>query len=159
MPYPSNIDAFSTKVDGVTDVLAADINSLQVTVSGLQTKVGITSSGDVSSLDYKARYVSQNGDARGFQTNAGGWAFYSNNAGQLWAANYGWLHEAFASSTSTAGQGPARIVGNCGDIASEAGYELYNAGSGMLRIRYYALNCSNCNCASNCADCNCACGW
>jgi hypothetical protein len=141
MPYPSNIDAFSTKVDGVTDVLAADINNLQVTVSGLQTKVGITNSGDGSSLDHKARYVAQNGDARGFQTNAGGWAFYSNNSGQLWSANYGWLHDAFAVKGTFH---HTVSVTNCGTTLSAT------LSGNNLALQLYTAACS---------DCACACGW
>jgi len=41
MAFPVNIDTFSTKVDGVTDVLANDINSLQNSVLALENKVGI----------------------------------------------------------------------------------------------------------------------
>lgn len=53
MPFPTSIDTFSTKVDGVTDVLAADINNLQTAVLALEAKVGADSSAVTSSHDYK----------------------------------------------------------------------------------------------------------
>lgn len=41
--YPVSLDVFSTKVDGVDDVLAADINKLQDAVLAIQTKLGAAS--------------------------------------------------------------------------------------------------------------------
>ncbi len=40
MAYPATLDSFSTKVDGVTDVLAADINNLQTAVVAIETALG-----------------------------------------------------------------------------------------------------------------------
>lgn len=42
--YPAALDSFATKVDGVDDVLAADINKLQDAVLALQTKLGANGS-------------------------------------------------------------------------------------------------------------------
>lgn len=42
--YPSSIDSYTLKVDGVSDVLAADTNNLQDAVVALQTRVGTTAS-------------------------------------------------------------------------------------------------------------------
>lgn len=55
MAFPANLDSFTTKIDGVTDVLAADINNLQVAVLGIETKLGITNSTDTNSIDSKLR--------------------------------------------------------------------------------------------------------
>lgn len=55
MAFPTNLDTFTTKTDGVSDVLAADINNLQIAVLGLETKLGITNSTDVNSIDSKLR--------------------------------------------------------------------------------------------------------
>lgn len=52
--FPGSLDTFTTKVDGTSDVLAADTNNLQDAVSALQAKVGVNGSGNTSSLDYKA---------------------------------------------------------------------------------------------------------
>lgn len=51
--FPASLDVFSTKVDGVDDALAADVNNLQDAVAALQAKVGTNNSGNTSSLDYK----------------------------------------------------------------------------------------------------------
>lgn len=45
--YPSSLDSYTTKLDGVSDVLAADINNLQDAVVALQTRVGVSASGAV----------------------------------------------------------------------------------------------------------------
>jgi hypothetical protein len=52
MPFPTSIDSFTTKVDGVSDVLAADINNLQAGLVATQQKLGINGSGNTSSVDY-----------------------------------------------------------------------------------------------------------
>ncbi len=52
MPYPTAIDAFTTKVDGVTDVLAADTNNLQAAIVSIETKLGITGSTVPGTVDF-----------------------------------------------------------------------------------------------------------
>jgi hypothetical protein len=52
MAYPSSIDSFTTKAYGDT-VEAAHVNSLQTAVAAIETKVGVTGSSVVDSLDYK----------------------------------------------------------------------------------------------------------
>lgn len=42
--YPAALDSFTTKVDGVDDVMAADINKLQDAILALQTKLGANGS-------------------------------------------------------------------------------------------------------------------
>lgn len=49
--FPTSIDSFSTKIDGSSDVLAADTNNLQDSVAALQTKVGTNGSAVATSLD------------------------------------------------------------------------------------------------------------
>lgn len=53
MAYPSTIDSFTTKQDGVTDVMAADVNNLQTAVVALQTKVGVDNSIVETTIEYK----------------------------------------------------------------------------------------------------------
>jgi hypothetical protein len=53
MAFPTSLDTFATKVDGVTDVLATDVNSLQNAVVALQAKVGVSGSAVTTSDDYK----------------------------------------------------------------------------------------------------------
>lgn len=50
--YPTSIDSYATKTDNVTDVMAVDVNTMQVAVVALQTKVGVDSSAMVTSIDY-----------------------------------------------------------------------------------------------------------
>lgn len=52
MAYPSSIDSFDTKAYGDT-VEAAHVNALQTAVAAIETKVGVTGSSIVDSLDYK----------------------------------------------------------------------------------------------------------
>jgi hypothetical protein len=52
MTFPTTLDSFSTKVDGVTDVLAADVNNLQAAVVAIETKVGVNTSAVTVSHDY-----------------------------------------------------------------------------------------------------------
>lgn len=42
--YPGAVDSYTTKIDGTSDVLAADINNLQDAVVAVQTRVGTTAS-------------------------------------------------------------------------------------------------------------------
>ncbi len=50
--FPSSLKSFTTKVDNVTDVLAAHVNDLQGEVAALEAKVGVDSSAVSTSLDY-----------------------------------------------------------------------------------------------------------
>lgn len=42
--FPTSIDSYTTKVDGVSDVLAADTNNLQDAMVAVQTRLGTTAS-------------------------------------------------------------------------------------------------------------------
>ena len=55
--FPTTVDTYSTKLDGVSDVLAADTNNLQDAVLALQAKVGVNSSTVTTSVDYKLRNI------------------------------------------------------------------------------------------------------
>jgi hypothetical protein len=52
MVYPSSLDSFTTKIDGVDYPKASHINSLQTAVEGLEAKVGIDDSAVSTSIDY-----------------------------------------------------------------------------------------------------------
>lgn len=45
--FPSSVDSFTTKTDGVSDVLAADTNNLQDAMVAVQNRIGTSSSGSV----------------------------------------------------------------------------------------------------------------
>ena len=54
MAYPTTIDSFTTKLDGAGNTIyAAHINAIQTVALALEVKVGIDSSADTSSIDYK----------------------------------------------------------------------------------------------------------
>jgi hypothetical protein len=77
-----------------------------------------------------------------------------HSGGNIWTSSYGWLHDRFANANPNAEQAATRISGNCGNVMSRAGHEIFNAGGGVLQTRQYIVNCTNCNC--NCTvNCNC----
>lgn len=51
--FPDSLDSFSTKVDGVDNVMAEHMNDVQAAILALETKVGEDGSTEVSSIDYK----------------------------------------------------------------------------------------------------------
>lgn len=52
MAYPTSLDSFTTKIDGVDYPKASHINSLQTAVEALETKVGVENSAISTSIDY-----------------------------------------------------------------------------------------------------------
>ena len=59
--YPGDLDSFTANVDGVDDVLAADINELQVMGVATQTELGTDPAG--SCTDLKTRLAHSINDA------------------------------------------------------------------------------------------------
>lgn len=55
--YPTALDTFTDKVDGVDDVLAADFNKLQDAMSAMEVKMGVNNSGDTSTFEWKLNNV------------------------------------------------------------------------------------------------------
>ena len=87
----------------------------------------------------------------------GGWSAgivsQLNMSGQLWLANYGWLHDYFFSTVANCAAGygmGTTVVSNCGDLVIGSRMELVDEG-GQLRLRTneWRGNC-NCNCNCNC---------
>lgn len=50
MAYPNSLDSFTTKTDGIDDVMAADINSIQSAVVAVETELGMLPKGLFGSL-------------------------------------------------------------------------------------------------------------
>jgi len=50
MSYPASLDSFSTKTDGVTEVMAADVNLLQAAVVAIETELGTDPAGTLTDL-------------------------------------------------------------------------------------------------------------
>jgi hypothetical protein len=64
-----------------------------------QTVAGVSPQIDFQDTDQgTTRYLHVNSNLMGFLNTGGGWDMYANNSGQVWAANYGWLHEYFLNS-------------------------------------------------------------
>jgi len=61
MNYPSVIDSFVAKNDNSNDVMAVDINELQVAIVSLENKVGISGSAVTTSLDYLIKLAADPG--------------------------------------------------------------------------------------------------
>ena len=113
------------------------------------------------------RWVHNNG-AMGFLKSDSNWDMYANNSGQIWAANYGWLHDYFFSAINNCAWGVDGARGNCGNTGN-----CYNSGNcqvtaancgniqttaailedsgSTVNLRTYLYN-YNCNC-----NCNCTC--
>jgi hypothetical protein len=121
---------------------------------------------DMVDQDWGTRYLHHNAGLMGFLKSDGNWDMYMNNSGQMWTANYGWLHDYFFSTIancfigncpgntgncSPVGNNATSVVSNCGS-ASFVRDELVDNGSQIsVRRTQYNFNC-NCNC--NC-DCYC----
>lgn len=91
------------------------------------------------------RYLHVNGNLMGFLTTSGGWDMYANNSGQVWTANYGWLHDRFAAKSAEAA---LDRINNCtqgGYVNSNlSGFRIIKSGSSLY------LEASNCNCNCYC---------
>jgi len=121
---------------------------------------------DMVDQDWGTRFLHHNQGLMGFLKSDGNWDMYMNNSGQMWTANYGWLHDYFFSTIancfigncpgntgncSPVGNNATSVVSNCGS-ASFVRDELVDNGSQIaVRRTQYNFNC-NCNC--NC-DCYC----
>lgn len=55
--FPTSLDSFTDKVDGIDDILAVETNTQSSAIEALQAKVGIDGSADTDSLDYKINNV------------------------------------------------------------------------------------------------------
>lgn len=56
--FPGSLDSFTTRVDNVDPVIAADHNNQSSAIVAIETKIGVDSSSDVNSIDYFLRHAS-----------------------------------------------------------------------------------------------------
>lgn len=115
--------------------------------------------------------IHANSNLVGFVGGDGNWKQYVNESGQIWAANYGWLHEAFFSAVNNCahlgynmpnpsngntgncynGPGNCRpLVANCGNLQWSSA--VLEDGGSTVNIRSYQYN-YNCNCNCDCCCC------
>jgi hypothetical protein len=128
----------------------------QLTMSG--ARIHINSGGGASWLEMyddespnNKKYLHANSNLIGFVGGDGSWKQYVNESGQMWAANYGWLHDRFAAASHSINV--HQFSGNTGDGVgggATANALVQIASDNTVRI-YRNTNC-NCNC--NC-DCSC----
>ncbi|MCS6767049.1 MAG: hypothetical protein MO847_11975 [Candidatus Protistobacter heckmanni] len=150
--------------DPMTGNLIMQGGRLQVKADAAGTSAWIEMFDDESPNGKK--YVHANANLIGFVGGDGSWKQYVSEAGQVWTANYGWLHDYFFSTVSNCA--PVRYSGgncngNAGNCIPETPINCYGAGNisqtrvelidngsnVQLRSVQYSYNC-NCNC-----DCSC----
>jgi len=168
--------AFVRSVNGAGPDAAGNA-TVNIDLSSRVAKTGDTMTGNLTiqntaptinmqDTDNVTRYLHVNSNLMGFLKSDGNWDMYMNNSGQMWTANYGWLHDYFFSTIgncfngncpgntgncSPVGNNATSVVSNCGS-ASFVRDELVDNGSQIaVRRTQYNFNC-NCNC--NC-DCYC----
>src|SRR5574343_1554013 len=121
---------------------------------------------DMVDQDWGTRFLHHNQGLMGFLKSDGNWDMYMNNSGQMWTANYGWLHDYFVSTIANwcSGNCPGN-AGNCSPVSNNATAVVSNCGSAsfvrdelvdngsQIAIRRTQYN-FNCNCNCNC-DCYC----
>ena len=121
---------------------------------------------DMVDQDWGTRFLHHNQGLMGFLKSDGNWDMYMNNSGQMWTANYGWLHDYFFSTIANCFSGNcAGNAGNCSPVSNNATAVISNCGSAsfvrdelvdngsQIAIRRTQYN-FNCNCNCNC-DCYC----
>lgn len=121
---------------------------------------------DMVDQDWGTRFLHHNQGLMGFLKSDGNWDMYMNNSGQMWTANYGWLHDYFFSTIANCFSGNcAGNAGNCSPVSNNATAVVSNCGSAsfvrdelvdngsQIAIRRTQYN-FNCNCNCNC-DCYC----
>ncbi|MFZ2738103.1 MAG: hypothetical protein WBI20_02605 [Burkholderiaceae bacterium] len=150
---PYSATSAGAKLDKAGDTMTGNlaIQNTAPTLTLVDTDNGVTKS------------VHHNGDLIGFLGNDANWRQYVNNAGQMWASNYGWLHDRFAHTTPLPDQGATADHGvrnYLGDVTVwqqlNCGYEVFNAGGGQHQVRYYIRGYNvtvNCDCNCNCGTC------
>jgi hypothetical protein len=73
--------------------------------------------------DWGPMYIHHNGDLIGFLNNSGNWAAWVTNAGHMWTAQYGWIHD-YVNNT-------------CWNIAWYTADTRYNQLVNNMRLAYY----------------------
>jgi hypothetical protein len=148
--------AFVRSVNGAGPDAAGNA-TVNIDLSSRVAKTGDTMTGNLTiqntaptinmqDTDNVTRSLHVNSNLMGFLKSDGNWDMYMNNGGNMWTANYGWLHDYFFNQ-----------VANCGGVSGAGyqgtgitgGYTLYDDG---YRVR---LNGTVTLTACNCACCGC----
>lgn len=97
--FPTSLDSFTDKEDGIDDILAVETNTQSSAIEALEAKVGIDDSADATSHDYRINALEDNLDPSGALDD------YVLTVDALLPAGYGWKANpgGFADPTTTAG--------------------------------------------------------
>jgi hypothetical protein len=172
--FVRSVNGYGPDVNGNSSVpidLSSRVAKSGDTMSGTLTvpRLQISSTAnylDMVDQDWGTRFLHHNQGLMGFLKSDGNWDMYMNNSGQMWTANYGWLHDyffsavsnCFRSSNPSAGwQGAPNCTANtgdyynCGDFAPYSGIYMLRLVDGGSTISFGSQTTRyNCNC-----DCNC----
>jgi hypothetical protein len=172
--FVRSVNGYGPDVNGNSTVpidLSSRVAKSGDTMSGTLTvpRLQISSTAnylDMVDQDWGTRFLHHNQGLMGFLKSDGNWDMYMNNSGQMWTANYGWLHDyffsavsnCFRSSNPSAGwQGAPNCTANtgdyynCGDFAPYSGIYMLRLVDGGSTISFGSQTTRyNCNC-----DCNC----
>ncbi len=97
--FPTTLDTFVDKVDGIDDILAVETNTQSSAIEALEAKVGINNSAVATSLDYRINALEDNLDTSGALDDQVLTVDSGLPAGYGWKANPG----GFADPTTSAG--------------------------------------------------------
>jgi len=138
----------STKVNKAGDTMTGTLSVPRLQVASTANYI------DMVDTDWGTRSFHHNQGLMGFLKSDGNWDMYMNNGGQMWTANYGWLHDYFfrvvancANSVGNTGRYNINCY-NCGNISLGTDMELIDEG-GQIRLRGVVVT-TNCNCNCGC---------
>jgi hypothetical protein len=137
-----NVD-LSSRVAKSGDTMSGTLNVPRLQISSAANYL------DMIDIDWGTRYLHHNQGLMGFLKSDGGWDMYVNNAGLMWTANYGWLHDKFSSKNQTMSSvgGNQAHYDQGGNIPGLKGLCTRADGS---QFWIYYTNSTNCNCNCNC---------
>lgn len=97
--FPTSLDSFTDKEDGIDDILAVETNTQSSAIEALEAKVGINNSAVATSHDYRINALEDNLDPSGALDD------YVLTVDSILPAGYGWKANpgGFADPTTTAG--------------------------------------------------------
>ena len=147
----------STKVNKAGDTMTGTLSVPRLQVASTANYI------DMVDTDWGTRSFHHNQGLMGFLKSDGNWDMYMNNSGQMWTANYGWLHDYFFSSVANCAPTSVNCNGNAGNCIPEVPINCYGSGNlqqiraelldngSQVQLRSVRYN-FNCNC-----NCDCAC--
>jgi hypothetical protein len=149
--------AFVRSVNGAGPDASGN-STVNIDLSSRVAKTGDTMTGNLTiqntaptitmqDTDNLTRSLHVNSNLMGFLNSGGGWDMYANNSGQVWTANYGWLHDRFSPTSHNINV--HQFSGTIGDGVAGGGTVnalVQVASDNTIRI-YRNTNCNcNCNC-------------